>query len=275
MRQNEHYDPAFAEKQSRKRKRSCGAKRKILEGNELYTRIASKLRLDWSPEQIVHTVAEDVSVSTIYRAFHNKTLVPFAKNFRILTYQSGWKRTRKRGKSYKDAKTIHQRPIEVDDREEFGHWELDPLVFCKRERKALAVFLERKTRKAILILLDDKKAKTMKEAVISAFKDMPPYARKTITVDRGKEFELWKEIEEALPGTKIYFCDPMRPDQKGAVENTNGLLRQYYPKHKGTMAPSQTEIAAVQTKLSNRPRKSLNYTTPYQAFIQELEKCCT
>jgi IS30 family transposase len=259
------YDPAFAQEQYHRKKRKCGAKRKIVAGNELYGRIIGGLQLDWSPEQIVNTIACDVSLSTVYRAFHNKTLTPFAKHLRILTFSRGWRKGHRRGSYYKDAKTIHERPKEAWSRQDFGHWEIDTLTFSRKERKHLAVFAERKSRYLVTVLLDDKKAQTVKEAVIATFGKLPASARKTLTVDRGREFELWKQIEAALLSTRVYFCDPLKPQQKGMVENTNGLLRQYYPKRQHTQAASPATVAAVQARLNSRPRKNstLQHLTKY------------
>jgi IS30 family transposase len=230
----------------------------------------SGLQLDWSPEQIANTIARDVSISTIYRAFHNKTLTTFAKHFRILTFQRGWRKNHKRGNSYKGAKSIHERP--KHNRKEFGHWELDSLVFCRKEQKVLAVFVERSSGYLIAILLNDKGATAMKEAILSTFSKLPAECRKTLTVDRGKEFELWEDIESTLPGTLVYFCDAGKPYQKGTVENLNGLLRQYYPKYKSTLAPTPENLSFVIVRLNNRPRKRLNFATPYQKFSK---MCCT
>jgi IS30 family transposase len=211
-------------------------------------------------------------MSTIYRSFHNKTLSPYAKHFRILTYQRGWRKNHKRGNTYKGCRTIHERSKTATDRKEFGHWELDGLAFSRKETQSLAVFVERQTGYAITVLLPNQQSETMKAAIVDTFKKLPPDCRKTLTADRGKEFEQWKAIEAELPGTTVYFCDPARPQQKGTVENLNGLLRQYYPKNKKTLAPSAAELSIVQVNLNNRPRKRLCYATPYQMFFLAITK---
>ena len=270
------YNPVKAQDRSKERKRRCGRKRKIVVGNELYSAIVSRLELDWSPEQIVNTQRRKVSVCTIYRAFHNKTLTPYVKHFRILTYNSGWKKGKKRGDTFSGCRKIAERPKEVFKRKEFGHWELDTLAFCRKEQKTVAVFVERKTGDVETVLLNDRKAETMKTAIVSTFSKYPASARKTLTVDRGKEFEFWREAEAELKGTLIYFCDPQSPYQKGCVENLNGLLRQYYPKGRKvyTMAPTPDALSAVRARLNDRPRKRLNYKTPNQLFTEELKNCC-
>jgi IS30 family transposase len=266
------YNPAKAQSNAAKRKRRCGRKRKIERGNELYERIVEALETDLSPEQLTNVLVKNVSISTIYRAFHNKTLSHLHKHFRILTYKRGWRKGNKRGDSFRGCRKIEERPKAVFEREEFGHWELDSLVFCRKEEKVAGVFVERKTGDVNAVLLDDRKALTMKEAVVSIFKNLPLKARLTLTVDRGKEFELWRDIESELPGTRIYFCDAGSPYQKGCVENLNGLLRQYYPKNKNTKAPTPEHLAAVQARLNSRPRKRFNYATPYHLFQHELTK---
>jgi len=269
------YNPAKAQMKAKGRKRRCGRKRKLVRGNEVYERVVAGLEGDLSPEQLTNVLVKEVSISTIYRAFHNKTLCHLSKHFRHLTYKKGWRKGNKRGDTFKGCRKIAERPKKVQKRKEFGHWELDSLAFCRKEKKMTGVFVERKTGKAITVLLEDKKAKTMKEAVVREFVKLPAKARRTLTVDRGKEFELWREIERELPETLVYFCDACKPYQKGCVENLNGLLRQYYPKGKKTKAPTPEELAVVQARLNNRPRKRLNYKTPYQLFQFELNNCCT
>jgi len=269
------YNPSEAAEQYAKRKRSCGAKRKLIEGTKAYECVVSGLLQDWSPDQIVNVLKPKVSVSTIYRGFHNKTLVRYQQHFRQLTYKRGWKKGRKRESPFKDCRTIRERPKEVAKRKEFGHWELDTLHFSRKADKYAAVFVERKSRLPKLVLLDDLKSETMRDAVVNSFKELPVQARKTLTLDRGTEFLLWQEIEAKLPETMIYFCDPVRPWQKGTVENTNGLLRQYYPKCKHTPAPTAAELAIVEARLNNRPRKCLNYSTPQKLFEDFIKKCCT
>jgi len=182
---------------------------------------------------------------------------------------------KKRGDLFKGCRRIHERTEKAKNKQEFGHWELDSLVFSRKEEKTMAVFVERQKGYIICVLLGDKKAETMKKAIIDTFSKLPKEARKTLTVDRGREFEFWREIEAALHGTKVYFCDPNCPQQKGCVENANGLLRQYYPKNKGTLAPSPDELAIVQESLNNRPRKRLGFLPPCQLFSDELNFCCT
>lgn len=260
------YNPANAQTSYALNKKNCGCKPKFTKDSDVYARVVSKLLEDWSPEQIVNTVAKDISLATVYRAFHRKLLSPYAENFRRLTHQKGWRKGHERGDIYKGCRPIGERKKSILARKVFGHWELDCLEFSRNEPKVLAVFVERKSRYVITVLMPNKQKETMKAAIKGVFAELPYEYRRTMTVDRGLEFLKWREIEAELLGTKIYFCDPQTPRQKGTVENTNGLLRQYYPKGRGkkTLAPTVAENAVVQARLNNRPRKKLNYATPYQ-----------
>ena len=121
--------------------------------------------------------------------------------------------------------------------------------------------------------MPDYSAKSMMKAIIEELGKFPANMRKTITTDRGREFTCWQKVEEKLKGTKLYATDPQKPYQKGTVENTNGLIRQFFPKRYYKGEPSKNLISTVNSLLNIRPRKCLNFYSPSQAFFNEAF-CC-
>lgn len=133
---------------------------------------------------------------------------------------------------------------------------------------------ERKTRLYLVKWIPNRKEETVTNAIIELLKDFPKEAVKTITCDRGKEFAGWKRIEEEL-GTNMYFADPYCAWQKGTNENSNGLLREFYPKQMDLSKTDEKEVQNVLKLLNNRPRKCINYKTPQELFNEYLCECCT
>ena len=121
--------------------------------------------------------------------------------------------------------------------------------------------------------MPDYSAKSMMKAILSELGKFLASMRKTITTDRGRGFTCWQKVEEKLKGTKLYATDPQRPYQKGTVENTNGLIRQFFPKRHYKGKPSQDQISTINSLLNIRPRKCLNFYSPSQAFFNETF-CC-
>jgi IS30 family transposase len=167
-----------------------------------------------------------------------------------------------------DRVSIDLRPSVVTTRERFGDWEGDTVEGGKGTGH-LATHVERKCRYLIAAKLTDKKALTMTAQSIALFRRMPRRFRRTLTLDNGKEFSRFKEIE-AKTGLSVYFADPYAAWQRGTNENTNGLLRYYFPRGTDFSSISEKEIALVVKRLNNRPRKCLSYQTPYEVLRQAL-----
>ena len=159
---------------------------------------------------------------------------------------------------------IEKRPAVVDARRRYGDWESDTVEGAKGTG-LLATHVERKSRYTLLAKLPDKKAKTLSVATNRVMKGLPQKLRRTGTADNGKEFADFKTIEKQL-GMRIYFADPHAPWQRGANENTNGLLRDWWPKGHDMRRVSHAEVARVQRMLNNRPRKCLGYRTPLEVL---------
>ena len=163
----------------------------------------------------------------------------------------------------KDIVSIRERPASVEDRAVPGHWEGDLIAGSKNTH--IATLVERKTRYVMLAKVNSRDTKTVIRALIKQSKKLPKELYKSLTWDRGKELSDHKEFSLAT-GIKVYFCDPKSPWQRGSNENTNGLLRQYFPKRTDLSVHSQAHLNKVARQLNERPRKTLGFRTPAQKF---------
>ena len=156
---------------------------------------------------------------------------------------------------------IDQRPAGAADRSECGHWEGD-LITGALNRSAIGTLVERTSRLTILLHIPGRHtAEAVRDAVIAALSALPPQLRRSLTWDQGKEMALHREITQAL-GMPVYFCDKASPWQRPSNENTNGLLRQYFPKGSDLRVYDPGRLAAVAAELNARPRKTLSWDTP-------------
>ena len=245
--------------------------------------IKNKIELHWSPDQIVNRIDENKplkfpSISTIYRWIHYG-YIPKVSIIHLRRKGSFKRPAETRGR-FNLGKTIKKRPKEVYKRNTFGHWEADTVVSGKLDNYTLkskycfVSLAERKSRLYLVKWIPNRKEETVTNAIIELLKDFPNEAIKTITCDRGKEFAGWKQIEEEL-NTNMYFADPYCAWQKGTNENSNGLLREFYPKHIDLSKTNEKEVQDVLKLLNNRPRKCLDYKTPNEIFNEYLTNCCT
>ena len=179
-----------------------------------------------------------------------------------------------RGK-FNKGKSIRKRSKSVYSRTEAGHWKADTVVSGLRKSKAcFATLAERKTRFYIAIKMPDRKAETMENTLVSVLSQFPPKLVKIITCDRGTEFVNRANIEIRLH-CDVYFADPYCAWQKGTNENTNRLLRKFYPKGRNLSRVSPKTLKRNLALLNARPRKVLNYHSPQELWDFELAKCCT
>ena len=242
---------------------------------ELTEYIKSKILLDWPPEAIAARLKLDyptdqkmrISHETIYRW----VFIDAQKGGELYKHlRRRHKRRRKQirygtGRRFLPGRvSIAERPPIVDQRTRFGDWEGDTLEGAKGTG-GLATHVERKCRYLLSVKLSDKKASTMTRQTVKAFRKVPIKLRHTLTVDNGKEFANFKELESKT-NLKVYFADPYAAWQRGTNENTNGLLRQYFPKGTNLNSVSEKDVAFIVNKLNNRPRKCLNYQTPNEVF---------
>jgi IS30 family transposase len=240
--------------------------------------VARKLRLNWSPEQIagwlkrVHPEEEPCQVSheTIYRSLFVQARGVLKKE---LLQHLRSKRTNLRSKhisqkgeghgQIKDMISISERPASVEDRAVPGHWEGDLITGSKNSH--IATLVERHTRYVMLVKVPNKETQTVVSALIKQAKKLPAELYKSLTWDRGKELAGHKQFTLATD-IDVYFCDPQSPWQRGSNENTNGLLRQYFPKGTDLSVYSQSELNKVARQLNERPRKTLEFETPAERF---------
>jgi len=137
-------------------------------------------------------------------------------------------------------------------------------------KERIATFVERKSRYLIAVLLADGSAEAMRDALIFSFQGVPPEMRKSLTADRGSEFSLWREVEAALPGTLFYFADAGKPYQRATNENTNGLVRQFFPKYRDAVIPTPESVKRAQLLINFRPRKVLGWKSAISVFSLHL-----
>lgn len=237
--------------------------------------VARKLRRNWSPQQISawlkHEYPDDdtmhVSHETIYCSLFVQTRGVFRKELMGHLRRSGLMR-RPKSKSGSDcgildAISIKERPAEVEDRAVPGHWEGDLLAGSNNSH--IATLVERRSRFVMLVKIENKESAGVAAALAKKVRKLPAELRRSLTWDRGTEMAGHKQFTVATD-VKVYFCDPHSPWQRGSNENTNGLLRQYFPKGDDVSAYSQAHLNKIALQLNQRPRETLNWRTPAQAL---------
>ena len=273
------YSASTATRKYTKRRKKCHRKLILSENEALKNYVAERLVLDWSPEQICGRAALEkqpfsISYNTIYRAI-NSGLIPkkFKKHLRFKKTQNRKKKTDDKRGTIADTVSIHDRPASVELREELGHWESDT-VLGKRRTGCIATHVERKSGFLIAFKLPDQKDDVVIKETIKHFRPLPDVLKKTFTVDNGKEFRSHKLLLQET-NMRVYFCDPFSPWQRGSNENTNGLLRQYYPKGSSFFDFTEDDLNQTVWKINNRPRKRFGFKTPLEVLLDSLQKCCT
>lgn len=272
------YSPSKADKKARKSNPLRGRKRIIDCRPEVFYEVLEQLFKKHSPEQISTSLKREhadeplkwISHESIYKYIYafprgelRKLFSTFLRSKR--RYRKDRSHVHSRRGQITDATPISERPKEVEDRKVPGHWEGD-LIVGKNHKSALGTLVERTTRLLILVPIKGKKdAKTVREAFAEVFNEIDPAVRLSMTYDRGTEMAEHKVLT-AETGVKVYFADPSSPWQRGTNENTNGLLRQYFPKKTDFSKVTLDEIKFVQDEMNNRPRKVLGWDTPRNAF---------
>jgi len=167
-----------------------------------------------------------------------------------------------------DGISIRERPADVEDRALPGHWEGD--LIAGDQRSFIATVVERKTRFVVLVRVANKETRTVVKALSRQMQRLPSLLRKSLTWDRGLEMAAHKEFRLATD-MDVYFCDPYSPWQRGSNENTNGLLRQYFPKGESVSGYTQAQLNVVARKLNMRPRQTLDFSTPAEELAKVLQ----
>ena len=282
---HKEYRASYADKVSRKRVSSRKlSKRRILSHIELQDFVNDKLKQHWSPNQISLVLKRDydndtnmqVSREAIYQYIYvlprgelKKTLIEG------LRYKHKYRHKRKTKKQLSEMEemrgkianmlSIHERPAEVADRIIPGHWESD-LIIGKYKQSAVATLVERVSRYTMIIPLTKRDAVSVREAITQRVMQIPDFLRKTLTHDQGKE--LSQHVQLTIDtNMQVYFADPASPWQRGTNENTNGLIRDFFPKGTDFRLISDERIMEVQDMLNSRPREILDYYTPNDVYL--------
>ena len=245
--------------------------------------VIEKLQRNWSPRQISGYLIEQfpndpsmrVSPETIYRSLYIQARGVLKKDL-IKHLRTGRRMRRAKAASARvisphgilDAVRISERPAEVEDRAVPGHWEGDLLVGSKRTK--IATLVERKTRYVMLVKMPTDDSKSIVDALARAVHKLPRELRRSLTWDRGWEMNEHKRFTVATD-VQVYFCDPHSPWQRGSNENTNGLLRQYFPKGTDLSRHSQPYLDKVARELNERPRETLGFRTPAVKLAEVLQ----
>jgi IS30 family transposase len=244
--------------------------------------VTAKLQQQWAPEQIAGWLkrtypkneALQVSHETIYRSLFIQARGALKKELsehlrRTRTMRRSRHHTQKTDDhaQIRGALSIRERPADVADRAVPGHWEGD-LLFGGRNSQ-IATLVERHSRYVMLVKLDGKDSETVVNALIKHAYKLPQEVYRSLTWDRGSEMAQHARFTLATD-IQVYFCDPYNPWQRGSNENTNGLLRQYFPKGMDLSGITQAQLNAVARRLNERPRKTLNFETPAERFYQNV-----
>jgi IS30 family transposase len=267
--------------QSRTQQRHQRSDRKLAVNKKLRQYVISSLRKQWSPQQISASLIEEypndrtmrVCAETIYTYLYVLPRGELRRELLSHLRQHHKKRhPRSRGEDRRgqipEMISIEERPTEVEERSVPGHWEGD-LIMGAGNRTALGTLVERTTRTTLLIPLKAKDAESVRKAFARRLRTIPRQMKLSMTYDRGKEMAEHK-LFTAETKMKVYFAHPHSPWERGTNENTNGLIRQYFPKGTDFSKVTYYQIMKAQDRLNGRPRKVLGWNTPYRAFSELL-----
>ena len=256
---------------SARRPKSCA----LAKNPELRKLVIEKLQLNWSPEQISGWLKVEmprskqmqISYETIYKTLYVRSRKVLESSLMTHLRRAHRMRQGKRHSRSGDRGTInivngvsiHKRSKHIDNRKSVGHWEGDLVTGSNKTH--IATLVDRKSRFTLILKLGGKDATSVNNALIDAFKKLPQSMRKSLTWDRGMELAKHTEFTQAT-SVPVYFCDPQSPWQRGTNENTNALIRQYFPKKTCLAQHSQQTLISVSNQLNDRPRKTLKFKTP-------------
>jgi IS30 family transposase len=281
------YRPSSAQRRADRAASSRrGGRTKLAADGRLRSAVHSMLRERLSPDQVSKRLAvvypDDMTKRISPEAIYQYVYVLPRGGLRAalvagLRQERAYRRKRKPGDPEEKRGriagmlSIDERPAEVADRCVPGHWEGD-LIIGRHKASAIATLVERVTRFTLVLKLKDKDAGTVRKAMARAVSRLPAELRKTLTYDQGKEMSEHKLFSEASR-MKVYFAHPASPWERGTNENTNGLIRQYFPKGTDFNLVSAREIRKCQDQLNARPRKVLDYYTPAEVFGELMNSC--
>lgn len=269
----DHYVAIHAQRVSEERKSTAG-KRETLKNPKIYSYVLEKLRQGWSPEQIAGRLKLEHERDSSWH-IHHETIYQFIyakenREQRLWEYlpRKQQRRKKQHGRSSQrvhipNRVSIHERPEEINQRQEIGHWEGDT-VEGKGRRESIHTEVERVSRFLMAAKIPAITSEETAKVQLKLFETLPQQARQSTTLDNGKENHL--HIVLNIIGMKTYFADPYSSWQRGTNENTNGLLRRYLPKKTSFHTLTQQELNDIVWEINNRPRKVLHYKTPTEIF---------
>ncbi len=266
---------AFLSQKKAETRRQNVSRVKRLKDPTLRRQVEERLRIGWSPEQTAGRLKlEGNTYTTNHESIYLRIYADRPDLTKYLV-RSGKKRRKRAGRNKKLAcgripyrTSIEKRPESVSSRQEAGHWEADTAV-SRESKAALSVMTERKHKVTFIAKLASKTAFEMKHALIKRLSILPPQLRQTITYDNGLENVLHEEVNKIL-NTQSFFCNPYHSWEKGTVENTIGLIRQYLPKKTDFNLVDNKKIYEIEYALNNRPRKCLGYLTPLESINRDV-----
>ena len=276
-----YYRAIFAQQQSNKMRHKLRNNRKLANNTLLRKFVLSHLRKNWSPEQIAkrlillypNDMTMRISHETIYSylyvlprgTFRRQLIARLRRNHK---YRCRRNKQRKKTGSIQEFLSIEERPKEVADRAIPGHWEGD-LIIGHRNASAIGTLVERTTRITFLVKLINQDARIVRKAFAEEFRHLPKGLKRTLTYDQGTEMAQHKLFTKDTK-ISVYFAHPHSPWERGSNENTNSLIRQYFPKGTDFSKISKNKLKIVQDELNDRPRKTLMWHTPHEHFCKLL-----
>lgn len=244
-----------------------------LKNQEIRDYVHAKLKIGWTPEIIAGRIGQEIpDVKTNYESIYLYIYKEQKWLVKYLPQGHKQRRMRRTGKSRRvcdipGRKFIDERPTVINERLRYGDWEADTIV-SRQSKAGLVVLRERKMQVTLISKVNRITADEVQKSIVKMLKRFPDKLKLSITYDNGKEFTNHKIIESLL-GTESWFCHPYHSWEKGSVENTNGLIRRFFPKKTNFSLISSRDIKTVEILLNNRPRKSLGFLTPNEV----LENC--
>ena len=267
-----HYWASQAQKIAERRRSQARANSAKMNRTEVAAYVQEKLRKRWSPEQIAGRLRLDfpgnsrlrISPQTIYTWIkqddHRRPWQCYLRRFSLV---------RRRGRKQEQAsRSLKHRPDVINRRQRYGDWEGDTIVGPRHRGPVLLSLVERRSGYLELAWVADAKSATVTSALASRLGEYPGPLRQSVTFDNGSEFAQVSSLEQPLE-LSVYFADPRAPYQRGTNENTNGLVRQFFPKGTTFSQVSRDKVAQTQDLLNHRPRKRLGYQTPHEIIAQQ------
>ena len=277
------YRPSVAQYRYEERRKNCGRKSSLLAPacKELVRRLITEQQ--WSPEEIAARLKHEgnpiqVSYGAIYRAIHAGLFDGPKEDGHLRKANRFSTKLRRKGKKYRRRGAVNKqsqfaiqhhlkdRPDEANNRSVIGHFEGDT-VAGKRGSDSLLTLTDRCSRFTLAAKVPNRESETVRDKIIALLSQLPDGIAKSVTPDRGREFARYQEVTNKLPQVTFYFPPPYSPWERGTNENTNGLLREYFPKHQDIAPASEIAVLEAVEKLNTRPRKCLGWKTPYEVFF--------